>query len=368
MDFGALPPEVNSGKIYSGPGAGSMLVAAAAWEGIADELYSAASSCNATISALADDAWMSAASVAMATATAPYVAWMSATAAQAQRTAAQARAAAGAFEAAFAATVPPPVIAANRALVMLLTATNVLGVNTPAIATAEVHYGEMWAQDAAVMYGYASASAAASTLTVFTPPPEVTDPAGAAHQAAALSQVTSPVPQALQQLAQPLSTLSSLTSPASSAASTMSSSMSAMSSVSSVAKALGSSTTVASGEVKALTGEFSSAAGALPPGLFAGLAGPQSAVSAEVGRAVSLGGLSVPQSWSSTALASGPVAAPLPGAGLGSIPALQTSAPSNMLGGLPIAGMAPRGEGGLSSAAPRAGVRPTVMPRPEFGG
>ncbi len=41
---------------------------------------------------------------------------MSTTATQAQQTATQAKAAAAAYEAAFAATVPPPVIAANRAL------------------------------------------------------------------------------------------------------------------------------------------------------------------------------------------------------------------------------------------------------------
>src|ERR1700704_4543470 len=213
MDFGALPPEVNSAKMYAGPGPGSMLVAAAAWEGMAEELHFAASSGHAVVSALTGAAWLGQASVSMASATAPYLAWLSATAALAEQTAAHLPFAASAFEAAFTATVPPPVIAANRALLLTLTATNVLGVNTPAIATVEAHYGEMWAQDAAAMYGYAGASAAASTLTPFTPPTEVADPTGLAGPATALSQ-------ALQQLA----------SPASAGASTMSSSMSAMSS------------------------------------------------------------------------------------------------------------------------------------------
>ncbi len=43
---------------------------------------------------------------------------------------------------AFAMTVPPPVIAANRAELMALVATNFLGQNTPAIAATEAQYGE----------------------------------------------------------------------------------------------------------------------------------------------------------------------------------------------------------------------------------
>jgi hypothetical protein len=39
-----------------------------------------------------------------------------------------------------------------------------------------------------------------------------------------------------------------------------------------------------------------------------------------------------------------------------------------MLSGLPIAGPASRGESGVGGATTRAGVRPTVMPRPVFGG
>jgi hypothetical protein len=35
MDIGALPPEIRSGRMYSGPGYGSMPAAAAAWDGLA---------------------------------------------------------------------------------------------------------------------------------------------------------------------------------------------------------------------------------------------------------------------------------------------------------------------------------------------
>ncbi|MCV7394002.1 PPE domain-containing protein, partial [Mycobacterium paraseoulense] len=38
FDFGALPPEINSGRMYAGPGSGPMMVAAAAWDVLAAEL------------------------------------------------------------------------------------------------------------------------------------------------------------------------------------------------------------------------------------------------------------------------------------------------------------------------------------------
>ena len=43
MDFGIYPPEINSGRMYTGPGSGPMLAAAQAWGSLADELYTAAS-------------------------------------------------------------------------------------------------------------------------------------------------------------------------------------------------------------------------------------------------------------------------------------------------------------------------------------
>ncbi|OBI92535.1 PPE family protein [Mycobacterium sp. 1245805.9] len=190
LDFGALPPEINSGRMYVGAGSGPMLAAAAAWDELATELQSTAASYGATIESLATGPWTGPSSIAMASAAAPYVAWMSATGAQAEEAASQAKIAAGAYETAFAATVPPPVIAANRALLMTLIATNFLGQNTPAIAATEAQYAEMWAQDAAAMYAYAASSATASQLTPFTEPPQTTNAAAAPAQAAAVSQAS----------------------------------------------------------------------------------------------------------------------------------------------------------------------------------
>jgi PPE-repeat protein len=209
MDFALLPPEVNSGKMYAGPGSGPMLAAAAAWDGLAAELQSTAASYESAVSELTGGPWLGASSASMAAATAPYLDWMTTAATQAEQTATQAKAAAAAYEAAFAMTVPPAVIAANRTLLMALIATNVLGQNTAAIAATETDYAEMWAQDAGAMYGYAGSSSAASTLTPFTSPPPTTNPAGGLDQAAAVSQsivsqgpqVINAIPQALQGLA-----------------------------------------------------------------------------------------------------------------------------------------------------------------------
>jgi len=122
----------------------------------------------------------------MAAAADPYVEWINTTAAQAELTASQAWAAAAAFEAAFAATVPPPIVAANRATLAVLVATNFFGQNAPAIAANEVEYGEMWAQDAAAMYSYTGSSVAAIKLIPPSAAPQTTNPAGSAGQAAAV--------------------------------------------------------------------------------------------------------------------------------------------------------------------------------------
>ena len=157
MDFALLPPEVNSGLIYAGPGSGPMLSAATGWDALAAQLESAAGGYAAELAGLSGQAWAGPSSLLMTAAATPYVEWLSTTAGQAAQTAVQAYAAAAAYEAAFAMTVPPPVIASNRVQLMALIETNFFGQNTPAIAATEAEYMEMWAQDAAAMYGYAAA-------------------------------------------------------------------------------------------------------------------------------------------------------------------------------------------------------------------
>jgi PPE-repeat protein len=219
FDFGARPPELNSALIYDGPGSGSLLAAASAWDAVAAELSTAAQGYGSVVTELTGSPWVGPSSRTMLAAVTPYVTWMNAVAIQAEETASQARAAAAAYETAFMMTIPPPVIAANRVQLMTLVATNFFGQNFPAIAATEAEYLFFWAEDAAAMYGYAGSSATATELSQFDPAPSTTTPDAEPKQAAAVAQaVASPagnsaqnsatqlissgaVPQALQQAA-----------------------------------------------------------------------------------------------------------------------------------------------------------------------
>lgn len=207
MDFGALPPEINSARMYSGSGSEPLLVAAAAWDKLADDLYGTASTFHSIVVALTDEDWRGDAADAMAAAVTPYLRWLTKTAEHAEAVAGQARAAASAFENAFAATVPPAVIDANRARLASLAADNVVNLDTPAIASLEADYGEMWAQDASAMYRYAGASSVAADLTPLASPTLGAD-TGIPD---VVAQAMAAVPRALRSLGQPTQTVSAAT-------------------------------------------------------------------------------------------------------------------------------------------------------------
>jgi PPE-repeat protein len=170
LNFWALPPEVNSAKMYVGAGSGSLLAAAAAWNAMAAELRSAAINYESVVRSLVSEGWLGPSSAKMAASVAPYLEWLNTTAIQAEQAGAQASTAAAAYEAAFAATVPPPLVEANRVQLANLVASNLIGQNTAAIAATEAQYGEMWAQDAAAMTSYTTASRAATDMTPFSEP------------------------------------------------------------------------------------------------------------------------------------------------------------------------------------------------------
>jgi PPE-repeat protein len=189
MSFMMFPPEVNSSLMYSGAGSGPLMAAASAWDELSADLEAAAASYQTVLAELTGTSWLGPTSDRMAAATTPYVDWLAGTAGQAAQTSAQARFAAAAYEGAFASTVPPAVIAANRALLAVLVATNFLGQNTPAIAATEAHYMEMWFQDGMTMDTYATVSQQAVVLPQQTPAPTPSD-GGTSANAAAAAQST----------------------------------------------------------------------------------------------------------------------------------------------------------------------------------
>jgi PPE-repeat protein len=397
LDFGVLPPEINSARMYAGPGSGPILAAAASWTGLAADLRSQAASYSSVISGLTSEGWRGPASTSMAAAAAPYAAWMNTTAAQAEQTANQATAAAAAYHAAFAMTVPPPMIAANRAQLASLVATNFLGQNGPAIAATEAQYVEMWAQDAAAMYGYAGSSAAATQLTQFTPPAPSTNPAGLASQAAAVSQATgtsatSSTQSTLSQLVSAMpTTLQGLASPVSSTTSSGTSSTSgilnglfgsdglglnsnfwntltstgALNPVQ-IVQAVTSSSFIGAGVANGLddvapaavaTGLAPAALGASGFSGLSGLGASGAAVSAGLGRAASIGPLSVPPSWTAIAPTVSPVGSALGGTPLAAPPAVAAGMP-----GVPLAGVPGRGAA-AAGMDDRFLLRPPMVPQ-----
>lgn len=186
MDYGLLPPDINSARIFAGPGPASLIAAATAWQGLAADFAAAATGHRSVIETLTSGPWTGPASAQVVAAVSPFITWLTNSADQAGQAASQASAAASAYETALASSVPVPMIAANRALVQMLTATNIFGQNSAAIAQLEAQYGEYWAQDAGAMYTYAGSTAAATQLTETAAPAEVTDPlTGAIDQAIA---------------------------------------------------------------------------------------------------------------------------------------------------------------------------------------
>lgn len=179
MDFGMTPPEINSGRMYCGPGAGSMVEAAVAWDEQAACLNHEVAQWRAVTSKL---------TTAAVEAAVPYISWLEAAATGAAHAAAQAAAAACAHELARAAMVPPEMINTNRAKLASLATTNCVAQTSAMIADTDAEYEKMWADDADAMYAYARASAGASELSPFGSPPSATDAIGLAPQDSGVSK------------------------------------------------------------------------------------------------------------------------------------------------------------------------------------
>ncbi len=384
--------------MYSGPGAGSIVGAASAWQATAAQLDSVARGYATAIAGLQGETWSGSASTEMADAARPYVEWIATAAAQAEETAGQARTAAAAYENAYAATVPPPLVTNNRALYAELVAANIFGQNTAQIAATEAEYGEMWATDAAAMYNYAASSSAATTLTPFGEPPQTTAAVAQPAQAAAvaeaagsstasnaqstLSQLLAALPQQLQSLAAAGSSGS-----ATSAFNSLITGVTDFDHLSqpgiygaAIARTffsggsyqLAAARTATQGKdlPKITDGTAGGSAAAAQSSVPQGVRGP---VLAEVGRSAPIGRLSVPQTWASATPVASAVEDPqwMSEMDLAAVPASADTTIASTAGAGPMVGMSP-------AAGPWA--RPSVnnvlrvptrgfkMPRPTLGG
>jgi PPE-repeat protein len=323
------------------------------------------------------------------------VSWLTTTAAAAEQAAAQSTASAAAYEAAFSGTVPPPLIAANRATLGTLVATNFLGINTPAIAATEAHYAEMWVQDATAMYTYQAGAMAAAALQPLTPAAPTTNPAGAGAQAAAVAASANPADAFSDIIAGLQAELANIQTAL----------QGATASVSSIGTGLFNSlptgvqdllttldgfigtplifngvqqlgvtgawvmtAAISNGVVGAHTAAGLAAAAA-PDAAAAGAEGAAAALASDVapagaaaglGEASLVGGLSVPAGWASAAPATlASSVAPLEGSGW-TVPA-EAAGGGPMMAGMP--GMASAAKGAGAMAGPRYGFKPIVMPK-----
>ena len=412
LDYALLPPEVNSARMYAGAGSGPMLVAASAWKALAAELRSTALSYHAALSGLTDQEWHGPSAAAMTEAATPYVTWMNTTAAGAEQTASQAEAAAAAYQSAYAATVPPTHITANRTRLTKLVSTNTLGQNTPAIAATEAQYSDMWAQDAAAMYGYAGFSAQATRLTQFSAPQPITNPEASTDQTTAvttaagtsagtgqntLSQLVTATPNTLQTLSTPSALLTDDLGGwnpfASGSASDTTGLNGALNSLFGTNTAFGQfinaniwNTIFSSGfympgnflgtaadfmglnqgagaAAEGATGAAEGAAGAATgasEGAAAGLGGAGNSVSAGVGNGAVVGPLSVPPSWTGST-APNPLAP-----AYGGTPMI--APPPAVAAGMPGVPLGAMSGGAMGRAAPQYGFRPPFVARPPSAG
>lgn len=230
------------------------------------------------------------------------------------------------------------------------------------------------------MYGYAGSSATASQVTPFSPPPQTTNPAGTAGQAAAVAQATSTHAQTLPQLMSLTSgvpqTLQSLATPTSTAAADPPSPTTLLQLFSYL---IGGFNPIRMYDpfgafydqgIQSFLAPFNNFnmqeayAGALSrAGLAASGVGPGvpvvgsagGGVLAGMGRAGVVGGLSVPQGWASAAPAIRPVAVVLPQTSLAAVPAALTAdGQGSLFSNMALSGLAGRAMAGTGGTVARS--------------